>query len=242
MTAVKTAIHKPVNIFSIYIPPHDLINDKTLNKLIEEIPKPHLLLDDLNSHNTIWGCQKTNKKATDMEKVFNNNNLCILNNKSPLYLDPSTESYSAIDIILFGPSSHIVFTWKLPDDPCGSIILGIKPIHANNRSPSWKINKADWQQFKTLCIRRLVQDPNSTVLKKHFTETLVAIANEAIPKTSPSNRPNIPRSNSEYKIAIRQRNAALRKFKKAPFTSNLNSFKLFRAKARKTIKEAKKIC
>ena len=73
--AVKTTLHKPVNICSIYIPPHDPINDKKLDKLIEQIPKPDILLGDLNSHNTIWGCLKTNRKGTDLEKVINSNNL-----------------------------------------------------------------------------------------------------------------------------------------------------------------------
>ena len=49
----------------------------------------------------------------------------------------------------------------------------------------------------------LVQDPNSTVLIKHFTETLTAIANETIPNTSPTNRCNTPWFNNECKIAIR---------------------------------------
>ena len=73
--AVKTTLHKPVNICFIYIPPHVPINDKKLNKLIEQFPKPHILLGDLNSHNIIWGCLKTNKKGTDPEKVINSNNL-----------------------------------------------------------------------------------------------------------------------------------------------------------------------
>ena len=84
---------------SIYILPYDPINDKKL-KLIEQIPKLHILLGDLNSHNIIWGCLQTNKKGTDLEKVINSNNLCILNDKSPTYLNPSTGSYSAIDITL----------------------------------------------------------------------------------------------------------------------------------------------
>ena len=53
--AVKTTLHRPVNIGSISIPLHDPINNKKL-KLIEQIPKPHILLGDLKSHNTIWEC------------------------------------------------------------------------------------------------------------------------------------------------------------------------------------------
>ena len=84
--AVKTTLHKPVNVFSIYIPSNDPINNQKLNKLTEQIPKPHILLGDLNRHNTIWRCLKTNKKGTDLEKVINSNNLCILN-KFPTYLN-----------------------------------------------------------------------------------------------------------------------------------------------------------
>ena len=138
------------------------------------------------------------------------------------------------------------YAWKVHDNPCSShhfpIILEItKPIHDKNRPPYRRTNKADRQLFKTLCNRRLVQDPNSTLLIKHFSEKLIAIANDAVPKTSPSNRCNTPLFNNECKIAIRLRNAAFRKFKKESSTSSLNSFKLLRAKARKTIKQAKNI-
>ena len=192
------------------------------------------------------GCLNSNKKGTDLENVINSNVLYILNNKSPTYLTPSTGSYSAIDITLSDSSSSMDYTWKVDNDHCSSdhfpIILEItKPIYDNNRPPCWKTNKADWQQFKTLCNRILVQDPNSTALINHFTETLIAIANETLPKTSPSNRRNTPWFNNECKIVIWLENAALRKFKKESFTSNLNPFKLLRAKARKTIKQAIKI-
>ena len=140
------------------------------------------------------GVPENQQKGTDMAKVTNSNNLYILNNESPTYLNPCTGSNSAIDITLSDPSSYMDYTWKVHDDSCGSghfsIILEItEPIHDNNRPPCWKTNKADGQQFKTLCNRILVQDPNSTV---HFTETLIAIANEIIPKTSPSKRHSTP--------------------------------------------------
>ena len=137
--AVKTTLYKPVNICSIYIPLHDPINNKKLNKLIEQIPKPHILIGDLNSHNTIWVYLKTNKKGNDLEKVINSNNLCILNKKSPTYLNLSTGSYSTIDITS-DPSSYMDYTWKVHNDLCGSdhfpIILKItQPIHNKNRPP-----------------------------------------------------------------------------------------------------------
>ena len=96
------------------------------------------------------------------------------------------------------------YMWKVHDDPCGSdhfpIIIEItQPINDNNRPPCWKTNKANWQQFKTLCNTRLVQDSKCSDQIKHFTQTLFAIANETILKTSPSNTPWF---NDECKIAI----------------------------------------
>ena len=161
------------------------------------------------------------------------------------YLNPSIGSHSTIDITLSDPSSYLDYIWKVHNDPCGSdqfpIILEItQPIKENNRPPYWKTNKVDWQKFKNLCNTKLVQDPNCTVLIKHFIETLIAIANKTILKNSPSNKHNTPWFNNDCKIAIREWNAALRKFQKEPLTRNLNSFKQLKVKVRKTIIQAKR--
>ena len=60
---VKAALHKPIHICSIYIPPHDPISDIKMNKLLQQILKLYLLLGNLNNHSTVWGCKKTDKKA-----------------------------------------------------------------------------------------------------------------------------------------------------------------------------------
>ena len=75
---VKATQHKPIHICSIYIPPHDPISDIKMNELLQQMPKLCLWLGDFNSHSTVWGCQKKNdKKGKDLEKVMQNNNLCI---------------------------------------------------------------------------------------------------------------------------------------------------------------------
>ena len=79
-----------------------------------------------------------------------------------------------------------------------------------------------------------------TVISEHFEETLITIANETIPKNSPSNTHNTTWFNNDYKIAIRQQIDALRKFQKEPLTFNRNSFMQLKAKAIKIIKETKR--
>ena len=132
---VKATLHKSINIWNICIPPHDPISDTKINKLIEQIPKPHLFLLDLNSHSTVWGYQKKKKEGKDLEKVISTNNFCILNNKSNIYLNPFTGSYLAIDVSLCNHVSYMDYRWKVYNDLCGSdyfpIILENLLLHEN---------------------------------------------------------------------------------------------------------------
>ena len=188
-------------------------------------------------------CQKTDKKGKDQEKVMQNNNQCILNNKSYAYLNSFTGSYSAIDLTLCDPISSMDYGWKVHEDLCGSdhfpILLEILPPLHDERLPYWKLNKANWEVFETLCKQKLFQDPNTTDQTKYFMDTLISIANECRTKTSTSNKHKAPWFNDDYRKAICLRKAALHKFNKQPTTTNLNDFKLLRAKTRKLIKEAK---
>ena len=59
-------------------------------------------------------------------------------------------------------------------------------------------------------------------------------------KPSLSNRHSTSWFNNECKIPIQLQKAAIRKFNKELTTSNLKSFKVLRAKERKTFKQAKK--
>ena len=126
----------------------------------------------------------------DLEKVINSNNLCILINKSSTYLKPYTGSYSAIDISISDPSSYIDYTWKVHNNLCGNdhfhIILESHNLSMTTTDlPAWKQIRSTDNNLKTYAI----ENPNSTVLIKHFTET-IGIANETIPKISPLNRCN----------------------------------------------------
>ena len=68
--AVKATLHKPINICSIYLPPHDPLHNQKLDKLIEQIPKPYISLGDFNSLSTIWGVPKKQQKGNRFGKVY----------------------------------------------------------------------------------------------------------------------------------------------------------------------------
>ena len=74
-----------------------------------------------------------------------------------------------------------------------------------------------------------------------FASILINIAEEPVPKTATkAKKSKKPWSTENFKIAIKQRKRALRQFNNRPTHDNLNNYRIFRAKARRTIKESKK--
>ena len=74
-----------------------------------------------------------------------------------------------------------------------------------------------------------------------FTNTLISIANNSIPKTSTKNtKPNKPWINDKCKRAIKERKSALHDLQRHPTITNLETLRIKRAKARRTIRTAKK--
>lgn len=53
--AVKTTLHRAVDICSIFIKLHNPINKNKLNGLMEQLPKHFTLLGYFNSHNYYMG-------------------------------------------------------------------------------------------------------------------------------------------------------------------------------------------
>ena len=244
--AVNVTLHRPITICSIYIPPTSILNPDDLTDLVNQLPEPYLLLGDFNGHNEFWGCNYTNPKGMAIEKFIDDNQLCLLNDKSKTYLHPATGHFSALDLSICHPNSYLDYEWKVLDDLCGSDHF---PIVLTNNSPildplsRYKFNKADWDQFQTLCSQSLVIEEfekfRDTI--ERFSLTLLDIADQSIPKTKPSNKKHDkPWYNDSCKTSVRKRRAALRKFEISPTHENLENLKIIRAKARRSIKDAKR--
>ena len=73
-----------------------------------------------------------------------------------------------------------------------------------------------------------------------FTYSPIEISKECIPQTLTNPIKSNPWYNDDCKEAIKQRKQALSKFKRSPNTDNFNDIKVFRAKARRTIKISKR--
>ena len=98
--------------------------------------------------------------------------------------------------------------------------------------------------FRTLCMSRLSdelalsEDPVA-----QFTDTLIEIANQTIPKShiSKNKLPKVPWFNDVCKQAIKERKKAQLKLFRNPTAENVLAFKQLKVKARHIIKTQKKI-
>ena len=244
--AVTVSMQKKLNLCSVYIPPSRSLDIRELDNLYNQLPGYNVILGDFNAHNLLWGCKANSPKGDIVETFVSNNNLCILNDKSQTYLHPATGSTSAIDLTLVHPLLYIDFSWEVSDDLCGSdhfpIFISTNCDTPGNSSQSFKLNRANWGDFTNLCREQINPEVCDTLFNmSDFTQILQAIAEETIPKSK--NKPTrifYPWFNEQCKEAIKHRKKALLHFKRNPIGQNLYLFKIAAAKARRTIRQAKR--
>ena len=180
-----------------------------------------------------------------IETFISQNDLCLYNDGSDTFLHSGNGSYSAIDLTFASPSLFDRFSWAVHDDCCGSdhfpIILRATESDNELKHQRWKFKHADWNTFMALSALHLNKNSfESENPIPDFSNTLLEIAEKTIPKSSISSKPRKPWFDEECKQAIKSRKKAEKSFRRTLTQSNLSSFRIFRAKARRTIKLKKK--
>ena len=244
--AVSVTLHRTISICSVYILPRSKVVEKDLDEIVNQLPTPFLLLGDFNGYNFIWGSDDVNDKGRITENFINKNNLCLYNNKTPTYLHPGTSTHTSLDLPICYPTPLLAYEWKVHDHLCGSdhlpIFLNSIASQLDETITRWKLTKADWSSFKALYEIEI----NNTILQAddpidRFTTTLHQIATKTIPKTSTkSKKKKKPWFNDDCKTCIHKRKQAFRQFNDRPLHQNLENFRIFRAKARRTIRESER--
>ena len=242
--AIRVTCRKTITVCSIYLPPSMAFNTNDFYDLLHQLPPPILITGDFNSHSTLWGCTKLDRRGKMVEDILTKHNLCILNDASSTYIHPATGSSSAIDLSICSPDIFLDMQWKTLDDLCGSdhypISISFGSIETSSAVPSWKLRKADWPSFSKKASEELGYS-NPAVSFDEFSEKLITIAKNNIPKSKFSVRKhNTVWFNDTCKEAIKERKKALRKVKSSPTSENIQKYKVIRGQARRTIKTARR--
>ena len=149
--AVKATVHKTIHVCPQCLPPSDRINIADLEHLIQQLPKPFIIMGDFDSNNNIWGCRDTDQRGRIIDVIKRKNPL-LYDNKTYTYLHRGTGTYSAIELTLADASTFLDYSWKVHDDTCGSdhfpIILENSGPEHDDRIPRWNLRRAKWDKFK----------------------------------------------------------------------------------------------
>ena len=244
--AISVTLEKEINLCSVYIPPSFALRSEHLNSLLQQLPSPYMLLGDFNGHNVLWGSKDNDHRGELIEDFITKNNICLMNDKSNTFLDSGKGTLSALDLSLCYTSLYLDFDWSVCEHQHGSdhfpIVIESIQTYEEEHNRKWKLNKANWDIFHSLCDESLTTTAlsESTYLISDFTFSLIDISEKCIPRTSTNPKKSNPWYNDDCKEAIKQRKETLSKFCKFPTKDNLNPYKVFRAKARRTIKSSKR--
>lgn len=250
--ACRTVGNKATTYVSIYIPPGKLTPTELtlkLQDLIDQIPKPFLLMGDFNAHSTAWGSYKDDRHGKAILKLTEKNDLKILNNGNSTKVSNNFTCLSAIDLTLASIDFNMNLQWTVDIDSRGSDhfpIIMSDPLTTtkNECKPQWMLKKANWEKFQNSLIISLPIEEDHNM--DRITTAIYEAALDSIPRTNNKKKHNtVPWWNPEVEKHISDRRAALKELKKHKANDDTKqklATKLRKAnkKAQKVIKKAKK--
>ena len=239
--AIRINLEREYTACNIYISPNETLESNNLYNLIDQLPRPFLLVGDFNARSDVWGDNTTNPHGRKIEDLLINNDICILNTGSPTHLHIQTGTESCIDLTLASPELLGDFDWGVMEDSFNSDHFPIKiskicNVPSNNLPQSYNLDKANWDSYKRLtAVSNNLFDENEDIdsLIDQFNKIVHTAASNSIPKKSPSNRYPIPWWNAECSISQKERKKAIRKYRRTKNLIDKIALNKATAKARK---------
>lgn len=236
--------HEKLVICNVYNPPGNKINDEIYNRIAS---RPNLiLLGDFNAHHPMFGGTIKDTEGKALDELIDNNNLCILNDKSGTYITNSGNT-TAIDLTLISRNLAIKSTWSILDNTMGSDHYPITTIVNENfpqlpkSEPMYINKKADWEKFAIESNKTFENLQPSTNLIEYHKNIIAAIhtaARNAVPSSNPKSKNRaVPYWNKKCQNSVADRNKAQKKMKRSKDLDDCINYRRLKAIAQRTIRE-----
>ncbi|GBM16649.1 hypothetical protein AVEN_222415-1 [Araneus ventricosus] len=197
--AVRVMFSNLVTICTLYLPPSTSVDERDLNRLVDELPTPFIILGDFNGHSPLWGSKSTNLRGRQIEEFVNTHSLCLLNNAEDTYFHQRSRTCHSLDLALCTPSLAPYFNFRvgvdLRDSDHFPIFLDRVNVGSNDaqRPTRYLFHRADWTNFalRALITRDMVEGENLNEVVNLVTKTIISAADDSIPKSGlsfPKNR------------------------------------------------------
>ncbi|GFW49936.1 putative RNA-directed DNA polymerase from transposon X-element [Trichonephila clavipes] len=146
-----------ITVCCLYLPPNAVIHQQDMYNLVDQLPAPFVILGDFNGHSTLWGSGKTNSRGRQIEQVFSDHCLCLLNHEEPTYFHEPTRSFHTLDLAICSPSLVPNLNFSVEKDLYNSDHFPVVLSHdcdafEKTFPPSYFYNRADWALFTRLAV------------------------------------------------------------------------------------------
>lgn len=249
LIAVGRKIFSPivVTIISIYVPQNQPNFGFLLNRLLDQVNTPYILLGDFNAHHTLWGSVRNSRRGDEIVDIVESRNTIVLNDGSTTF--HRGRARSSIDLSIASHQLANAIRWSTLPDLCNSdhfpiqLYYGSHPPNTSRRR-KWILEKANWAAFERTIEIALERDCSYS--PEEIESIIASAASQHIPRTS-GNPPKraVHWWCVEVETAIKNRRKALRSLRRTPnshheYETKLETFRRLRNTARKAIREAKK--
>ena len=247
--ATRATVGKKTYTFcNLYLSPSKTYSKVRIEHLLDQLPRPAVLMGDFNAHHPLWGSSSSNSRGNDLQEIFSLRNLCVLNDGTKTFVHCYHQTATSIDLTVVDPSIVLDFEWSVLDDLHGSdhypILLKSTLKEEEDMEERYNIKKTNWTLFEDNVRGRLRDEcvfNEGACPVESFTRLLNDAVEDSVPKTVFRNRkPKVPWFNNDCKVAKRRRKRALHRFRQAPTLANMLAYRQARARCRYIMKNAKR--
>ncbi|KAJ8911000.1 hypothetical protein NQ315_011265 [Exocentrus adspersus] len=167
---VKVIAPEKFTLCSLYLPDVHWNVDE-LNLLVEQLPRPFVLMGDFNAHNDLWGSLRIDTRGRDLEKWLDRPGIACINKGSKTHFNTISNTFSAIALIIVTSQLLSKLAWSVDEDLQNSdhfpvLIKSEKPNNVIASPIKWNTKKADWKSFA----EKLIVPQDLTVEKRYQSE------------------------------------------------------------------------
>ena len=87
---VDKSQYKTITCVSAYIPCSTNFNDDELGRILHELPKPIIIMGDINAHHTNWGNRLTDRRGRQLQDLCTSHQPNIVNENIPTYVSETS--------------------------------------------------------------------------------------------------------------------------------------------------------
>lgn len=177
-----------ITICNLYIPNQKQFSSLDIENIIQQLPRPFILVGDFKSHSENWGSERTDLKGKEINKILENDNIVLLNNGEHTRLNQANGLFSTIDLSLSSPTLAQRISWTTLAEIYDSDHIPIKMELLTHKTspcktlPKWKIKNPNWCLFSQSIETNLATNlpPTDCPINDditHISETIINAAN-----------------------------------------------------------------